>query len=353
MKTTRHIWFVITLGFALITALLLHFGHLKADWRSETARTTRHEKLVGESRAHAGRLDVVLPVRKQTVGEKTAKYDKSVVENSQFHSGDLKLPARKIPNRLKTIFCLDSEFEFSKRVSAVHSLSRRLDAEELEFLYAFLAGSELGRGTESRERWLRNDIMDKLVDQESAPEGLANRLVLIYEDHEQDVVIRDYAVQHMPWIYERVGDDEKASLSKAMWRATEESNSSIAGTALLALLEITDGPHSDVAASSVAVRERLSAAALKLASDERCGELTRITAVSVCGRLRIAEALPVVTQLAGGAQSVQLRMAAIGSLAYLSSMSTSSLLDRLATDADQRVRGAAEAALRRLRERNS
>jgi hypothetical protein len=255
---------------------------------------------------------------------------------------------RQIPESVKAI--LNPEVEFSRRMAAVHSLSRNLNSDEMDLLYGFLANRSLGKGPERLERWLRNDVMDKLVQQEIVPEGLADLLVAIYEDRQQDIVMRDYAVQHMPVVYEKMSDEEKVSLYKAMWQATEETDSSIAGTALLALLDVA-GPMNSSGDASLDDHARLAETALRLASDKHCGELPRITAVSVCGRLGIKEALPVVTELAQTAKSIPLRIAAIASLGDLGDTRTETLLRQFAQVTDPRLLPAAESALRRLKER--
>lgn len=254
------------------------------------------------------------------------------------------------PESIRTILNLEGGVHFSRRIDAVHSLGRNLDRSELDYLFKFLSEPKLQNGMETVERWLRNDVMDKLVTQETIPDGLANLFISIYEDSNQDAVMRDYAVQHMPVVYEMMTSTEQASVRQVMWRATKETNNSIAGTALLALLEILEqtsqlgfGPRSE----SVE-RTRLATTALNLASDDRCGDLARITAVSVCGRLRVEEALPILLNLAQGTQNVPLRIVAVAGLGDIGGTTARTVLRQLTTDSDQRVRIAAESALRRL-----
>src|SRR6202040_709205 len=70
-------------------------------------------------------------------------------------------------------------------------------------------------------------------------QGYPNVLIAIYEDQVQDVVMRDYALQHFLPVYDRANTHEKVDLQNALWQATGETDGSIAGTSLLALLELT------------------------------------------------------------------------------------------------------------------
>jgi hypothetical protein len=149
-------------------------------------------------------------------------------------------------------------------------------------------------------------------------------------------------------VYERVSAVQQALLRGALWQATDETDSSVAGTALLGLLSIGQ-------ADSLVDGERLANTALKLAADDRCGELTRITAVQVCGRMGVRQSLPVVEQLTQQSPSISLRIAATAALGDYAinvgkgeSAEAANLLKRIAESSDPRQGLAAESALRRI-----
>ncbi len=153
--------------------------------------------------------------------------------------------------------------------------------------------------------------------------------------------MRDYAVQHMPPIFGQVSPDDQARLQETMWQATTETGSSIAGTALLALLDLSQS-------GSSLDQGRIVQIALNVANNNQGGELSRITAVEVCGRMQVEQALPVVEQLAQTAQSMPLRIAATAALGDLGDPSATETLTNLANSSDRRQAFAAQSALNRL-----
>ena len=241
----------------------------------------------------------------------------------------------------------DSRPGYAERVKTLHAINRDLMVEEVEAFFAYLRMPAKDSQDPVGENWLRNEMMDKLVQQAALPPGLSDLLVAIYHDPAQDVVMRDYAVQHMAPAYERVSDQEKANLRDTLWQATGETDTSIAGTALLALLDVV-GPIASSGDDAAANHARLADTAFKLAADDHCGELARITAVQVCGRMQIEQALPVLEQLAQTAPSIPLRIAATAALGDIGGTEAVQLLQRLAESPEPRQALAAQSALVRL-----
>ena len=285
-------------------------------------------------------------------------------------NGAPSLPAR-LSDRVQLIVASDVGTALSARIRAVHDLGPDLTHSESAALADYLRTHSLAEALRrDGENWLRNDILDKLEGQHTLPIGLVDLLVGIYQDRQQDVVMRDYAVQHIPPVYKKLSDQERVVLHTMLWQATDETDSTIAGTALLALLRIS-GTAEDVisrlpiAALSTSDRRsagpsrptpeidlaRLEATALRLASDKHCGELSQLTALSLCGRLRVAKALPLVTDVAQHGTDVSLRLAAIAALGDLGGPATVELLEELSLGTETRVRVAATSALERLKKR--
>lgn len=260
-------------------------------------------------------------------------------EKTISFSGNASVPAGM--ERIHLAVNSDHNTGFPERVAVVHALRTELTAAEVSAFYGYLrtSTSKSGQDTEG-EHWLRNEMMDKLVQQATMPPGLSDMLVAVYHDPAQDVVMRDYSVQHMAPAYEKVSDQEKSNLRDALWQAAGETDTSIAGTAILAMLDIAQTePTMD--------RGRLADTAFKLAADDRCGELARITAVQVCGRMGVEQALPIVEQLAQTAQSIPLRIAATAALGDIGGTEAVQILQRLAESSEPRQALAAQSALHR------
>ena len=234
---------------------------------------------------------------------------------------------------------------FAERVKRVHELPRNLSDQDVQAFLAYLAAPAASVPADrSRENWLRNEMMDKLVETPALPSGLVRALVSIYQDPAQDVVMRDYAVQHMGPVYARASAPEKAVLQNALWQAAEETGSSVAGTALLVLSDLAPDYREFE-------RSKLEEVALRLAGDDHCGELSRITALQICGRLGLKEAAPVMLQLARTAENIPLQIAAIAALGDVGNEEARAYLRQLAQQPEPRLQPALETALRKLNER--
>jgi HEAT repeat protein len=235
-----------------------------------------------------------------------------------------------------------STISFAERVAKIHALPADLTALESQALYGYLlAPSPASGDNRQEENWLRNELMDKLTAQAALPKDLVQVLVAIYQDPAQDIVMRDYAVQHMRPAYAQAGLEDQATLQQVLWNAVTETDSSIAGTALLALRDLAQDHHE-------IEPNQLGEAALKLAADDRCGELSRITAVQVCGRLGMNQTSPLLLQLVQQAGSVPLQIASIAALGDVGDEAARNYLRQLTGQADLRLRPALETALKKL-----
>ncbi len=262
------------------------------------------------------------------------------------------------PTSLQAILAESDLSGYRPRDSALRAIKRDLMPEETDALMHYLLSPAGDARNRKGEEWLRNDIMDKLANQTALPAGFPDVLLGVFQNHGQDPVLRDYAVQYMPFVFNRANADEKTTLTNALWQAVGETNTSIAGTALLALLQLAGGPGSATASPSATLRSsgsdpvisrgQLAQTAFKLAADDHCGELARITAVQVCGRLHMEEALPVIEQLAQSGPTMPLRIAATAALGDLGDPAMTNVLHDLAVNSDPRQILAATSALHRL-----
>jgi len=250
-----------------------------------------------------------------------------------------------VPEWLKPVLALVPGSSFADRVKILRARTANLTGDEVSALYSYLlTPAHSDDESRSGEDWLRNVMLDRLTQQSKLPAGLPVVLVSIYKDMQQDVVMRDYAIQHINTVYDRANTDDKTALNRTLWQAAVETDSSIAGTALLALNDLArSNPEFD--------RDQIAQTASKLAGDENCGELTRITAVQLCGQMGVQQASALIQQLAQQAGSIPLRISAIAALGDLGDQGAEPFLQQIAAGSEDRLKPAAETALKRLKKR--
>ncbi len=245
---------------------------------------------------------------------------------------------------------VDVKVDVFQRLESIHAMRRLLNAEEVQAFYAFL----LGRHEEDEKQLghvLKNDLMDALLQQEPLPPGLEEMLAQVYRDRDQHVVLRDYAVQHLATLHEQLealsaAADAQAGqrrIQQVLWEALAETDSSIAGTALLGLSRLADA-HREI------YREKVGAAALQLATAGNASDVTQMTAMQVCARLGVRAALPLLVETAQTG-NVAVKISAIGALGALGTPAELDLLERIVAGQDEHLKPAAAGALQRIRKR--
>ena len=262
--------------------------------------------------------------------------------------------AQSTPETLSSAVRLivDEQADYSARLAAARTAITNLTTEDRQALYTFLLQqSPLDKNQQGHV--LKNQLLDALCVMNPPPDGLGDVLAQIYQDHSQNVVLRDYAVQHMIAFYEQMEKASDSQLTKQndlskiqgiLWEALNETDNSIAGTALLGLTQLSS-EQSDFD------RGRIAGAALQLAGDNGAGELTRITAFQVCARLNIQNALPVIKAAAQNGQTVTVRISAIGALGTLGDAQAVPLLNSLLNGTEDRLKLPAQHALNQIENR--
>lgn len=171
--------------------------------------------------------------------------------------------------------------------------------------YAFLRSISPPQGyTETSLHAAKNDLMNQLLSVPNLPPGIIDYLADIYNDRRQDVVTRDYALQHLSNDgYAKASESGKRMIVDVVRQAVREHDSSIGGTALLGMrrLAVSSGAF-DAAEVKTAV--------LDAAEDENASVLTRLTAIRLCGTLMIEESRTVVERLTTDKSSWLLSLAA-------------------------------------------
>ncbi len=246
---------------------------------------------------------------------------------------------------------VNSAADYPARLNAAKQLPARLSAAALKQLYTFLQQSDPADAKQLNQV-LKNEVMDYLCDLAPPPEGLLALLSQIYQDHGQDEVIRDYAVQHVVAFYQQAGGDagmdtqeqklELATARELLWSATTETDDSIGGTALLGLLHLSQQGWSGVDA------QQLATTALKVAGDGGAGELARITALQVCGSLNTGDALAVVLGAVQSGGTLSIQISALGALGALGGKDQIPLLNSIIQNGNDRLVLPAQHALSQI-----
>lgn len=194
------------------------------------------------------------------------------------------------------------------------------------------AGSDPGRFYA-----LKNDVMDRLWNGGAAKGDVLSLLAALYQNRQQDDVVRDYAVQHLGQWYQEAPD--KMAVEKILRAALTETQNSIAGSALLALSRLSE-THPELDRSGIANT------ALKYASSDEVGNLTRLTALQVCSEMGIEAVVPAAERLAQPGVEMPIRISAIAVLGHLGGVAAVSQLEKLTLDSDPWVVKAAQSALK-------
>jgi hypothetical protein len=254
--------------------------------------------------------------------------------------------------RLVTIrTVIDTTADVLTRQKAVRALPADLLPEHRKLLTDFLAATHEEDSGQSGQV-LKNDLMDTLVGQNTPGRGLADLFIGIYQDKAQNIVIRDYALQHLALLNERLDgpmiwesklvQTQQKLIQETLWQCAEARDSSIAGTALLALARLSE-THDEVD------RNRLAEAATAM-TDGKTDEAARVTAFQVCARLKTANARPLAVNAAQTDSSSIVRTSAIGALGLIGNEDDVAILDQIAGK-DARFRTVAMLAMKKIQER--
>lgn len=137
----------------------------------------------------------------------------------------------------------------------------------------------------------KNQVMDELLNQPQIPSDYADLMIGLYRDKSQDVLTRDFAVQHIglyAQALERRGEydaeaAESRSLRAALFDAAGETRSIVAAAALRALADMSEFD------SRIDAR-RLNSLLSRCAADSSSAPAARAMAVQLCGERRVSAA---------------------------------------------------------------
>lgn len=247
-------------------------------------------------------------------------------------------PATK-PSPLLPIIT-DARQPIGTRIKAVRDLGDNLSLDDVQALYFFL--TSLPNWDEKNLpglRVIKNDILNRLQLQATAPVGLTLVMLEMYRNPSQDMVVRDYALQHLAIQGQRDDGGEIVETQRGLLEAAQ-GGGPLAGTALLGLhrLSTTESNKQD---------EQIDAIALNLAKSSASPLSTRITALQVCSERRLLAVLPEAEKLARSDGPAALRISAISVLGQLGKTHEITLLRNLRLQGSALIRAAASTALER------
>ena len=165
----------------------------------------------------------------------------------------------------------------------------------------------------------KNQVMDELLNQPEIPADYGMQMVALFRDSEQDVVTRDFAVQHIGLYAEALdrrgvynADSVEAhDLRAALDEASAETKTIVAAAAFRALADMAAfDPNVDV--------RRLDARLASCAADATASPAARVMAVQLCGERRVVSARPALAALtAARAAPEPLRRSALHAIKVL------------------------------------
>lgn len=239
---------------------------------------------------------------------------------------------------------------FRARKQAILGLGKDLGRVDCEALVGALRApmSETDLDVEAA---VRNTLLDQLRGQPVLAGHWHETLIELATSPGSHVVLRDYALQHMVDWYldirtEPAYDEARRAMVDVLWRALDDTSAAISGTALLSLSQLA-------AEDPTVPSERIGHAALALLSREGTPAGSRISALQVCARLRVPDALPFARLWAKSGDTLALRAGAISALGILGEPSDLELLEQIGPDAATGVlRPAVTTAIQNLTGRN-
>jgi hypothetical protein len=252
------------------------------------------------------------------------------------------------PASLRPLWGLAGE-TFAARRAVVRRLGTHLSEAEIADLVAFLRTTGARSGTLiGGEHYLKNEVMNLLLNQAPTPPGLGTNLCEVFRDPVQDAVTRDYAIQHLvTWEDEVASHNPNAAASpviETLWEAAAETGTSIAGTALLGLHRLSrKNPGID--------SNRVDQTCLRLAQDASAGNLSRSTALQISAQRGLRPALPAALALAEQAPTVALQVSALAAVGSLGGPSEDAFLERMQQQGSPLLQTALASARHRLHER--
>ena len=233
----------------------------------------------------------------------------------------------------------------------IHQLGRNLPADEQRRLVHWMQAPEAAgfQADDPRWHWLVNEAMNSLCHQKAPLAEWSEVLIGFANDARCDLVIRDYAMQHMvDWLQPIASGEPCESAPKmreamvnCLMAAASHVSATFAGTALLGLHHALDFGESRIKSINGGPAEpwrpttplkvgQLHTLAMNLVQSPEACDHARISALQVCAERGFIEALSYARKFATDSKlSDAVRMSAIAALGKLGSTQDTLLLDSL------------------------
>ncbi len=157
-----------------------------------------------------------------------------------------------------------------------------------------VSAEEVGPGTSPAELASeKNQVMDELLNQPQIPSDYADVMIGLYRDKSQDVLTRDFAVQHIGLYAQALArrgeydadNAESRKLRAALFDAAGETRTIIAAAAFRALADMAVfDPRVDT--------NRLDSLLAACTADASSDPASRSMAVQLCGERRVRSSRP-------------------------------------------------------------
>ena len=250
-----------------------------------------------------------------------------------------------VGNSLEEALSRTAPLPLALRLAVIQQLRQRtLTPDQGEALRHFISDTRLPEGLSiSQGRALKNDVLALLCEQPADQAALAGLLRTLHADVKQDAGLRDYALQYLAVLAE--GDDQIGWSTH--WQALEAKDAE-PGLSATAMIHLAGLDRRGLL--NEADRRRLELAALSVAGNIDGPDISRTTALQICGRLKLNAAQPLAFELARSPQAgIPLRIAAVATLGDLGGdAQAKALLAALAAGPEKRLRAPARSAIARF-----
>lgn len=246
---------------------------------------------------------------------------------------------------VNTICGLDGETagRFPVRIRALRSIARcrNLPPEDVSVLLGYVASTNDVMSAD-RVAALKNDVLNLLRNQDTAPAQLPRLLIDMLENGEYDATMTDYCIQHLGSMWSAFRSEGMSECVRAVLAdAASCKEFPYSGTALYALADDIEAPDE--------ARERLRRLTVSLACDPAANPLARISAIQLSAQRRFLEVMPTVRRLlAEPHPDMLLAMVSVGAIGCLGRQSDIHLLEDVRDRCGERIRPAVDAALSKL-----
>ncbi len=268
-------------------------------------------------------------------------------------------PLEELSNPVRWTLDIERKLSYTERSRGAALLPHPTSDADLKALEWYLTSKDPDKYGDTAENSIKNDVLEHLIGLEQLPHELGWLMLGVFHDQEQDEVWRDYVLQHFSRYMEKrwrgdgapgmENDLERKAIHDAFLAALSETDSHIAGTALIGM-ELVTRTFNDFK------KDEVAAAALAIAADGSAGTAARASAFGVCSILGKAEALDS-AKVVASIQDAEfpLRLSAIATLGAFGGAEERAALEAISKDGqtDQMIRNAASAALRKISERGA